>query len=395
MRICFVSTDGHSARGGGGLGSYLASLAPALAARGHRVSLLCAGSPDPLPGVALRCLRLPGWHSYAARLPGLRRVLPLPLRELEWSWRLSEALAAWHRQESFDLVESAETGNLWGMLRQPGLARVIRCHGTTWAFKRASGQALGPSEWADRALQRFCLRRAAAVSLPSEWQAGRLRGEWGDRPARVIPNPVAELFYAAAAEPPSDGPLTLLYSGRLARSKGVLVLIAALGRLRREGLSPRLILAGGPHGSITPGELAAAVAEAGVEAQLERPGHVPWRQMPALIQRCHVLVAPAFHESFCLAAAEAMAGGRPVVGTRGTALSELVMPEVSGLLVPPGDAGALAAALARVCRETAARTAWGRAGRARAEAYRAARLAALTEAFYTEVLAGRARRERR
>ncbi len=387
MKICFVSTEGHSARGGGGLGSYLGSLAPALAARGHQVALLCAGCPDPLPGVELRCVRLPGWHSYSALIPGLRHVLPLPLRELEWSWKLAEALRDWHAEQSFDLVESAETGNLWGSLRLPGLPRVIRCHGSTWAFKQASAQTLGISERADRALQRFSLQRAAAVSVPSSWQARRLRTELRGLPAQVIPNPVAEPFFATTAEPAQEAAIRLLYSGRLARSKGVLVLIEALARLRQRGLRPRLVLAGSGHGSIPAAELRAAIRSAGVDTQLERRGHVPWQQMPALIRSCQALVAPAFHESFCLAAAEAMACGLPVVGTRGTALEELIADEETGLLVPQGDSDALADALERLCRDSSQRTTFGSEGRKRAQVYRADRIAAISEQFYAQVLA--------
>jgi glycosyltransferase involved in cell wall biosynthesis len=64
---------------------------------------------------------------------------------------------------------------------------------------------------------------------------------------------------------------------------------------------------------------------------------------------------------------EAMAMNRPVVSTTVTALPEIVEDEVSGILVPPGDPAALAAALERLCRDPDLRSRLGERARARVE----------------------------
>jgi glycosyltransferase involved in cell wall biosynthesis len=69
------------------------------------------------------------------------------------------------------------------------------------------------------------------------------------------------------------------------------------------------------------------------------------------------------------AAVEAMATGRPVVGSRVGGIQDLVAEGASGLLVPPGDARALAAAVVHCLSDPAAAAAMGRRGQAAADAY--------------------------
>src|SRR5262249_23569646 len=78
-----------------------------------------------------------------------------------------------------------------------------------------------------------------------------------------------------------------------------------------------------------------------------------------------VCVVPSrWEEAFCLAAAEPLARGRPVVATRVGAIPELVRDGVTGLLVPRRDPPALAAAIRRLLETPELASALGRAGRA-------------------------------
>jgi glycosyltransferase involved in cell wall biosynthesis len=90
--------------------------------------------------------------------------------------------------------------------------------------------------------------------------------------------------------------------------------------------------------------------------------------IPEILAALDVLVHyPAAPEPFGRAVAEAMAVGRPVVAARAGGLPEIVEHEVTGLLVPPGDVGPVAAAVIRLVGDPALRARYGAAGRLRAE----------------------------
>src|SRR5574340_951244 len=88
--------------------------------------------------------------------------------------------------------------------------------------------------------------------------------------------------------------------------------------------------------------------------------------IPELLSAFDVFALSCDTEGFGLAALEAMAAGLPIVATRVGALPELIQEGVNGLLVPPGEAPALAEALLRLLREEALAGRLGQAARARA-----------------------------
>lgn len=188
-------------------------------------------------------------------------------------------------------------------------------------------------------LVRRLLRPARAVICVSETVAAAVRAAGVERVV-VIPNGVRiPDEVAAPAEPPE-----VLYVGRLSPEKNVDTLVEAVGDLN-------LVVAGdGPLRDRVPHAL----------------GAVPHAEVERLIERASVLVAPCEREGFGLAAAEAMAFGRPVVAAAGGALLELVADGETGLLVAPRDAAALRDAVLRLLGDAELRTRLGRAGRERA-----------------------------
>src|SRR5919201_1744879 len=83
-----------------------------------------------------------------------------------------------------------------------------------------------------------------------------------------------------------------------------------------------------------------------LDVRLVLPGHVP--DVAAVLRRADVFVHPARWEGFGLAVLEAMLCGLPVVATRVSSIPEIVVDGETGVLVPPDDDAALAAALRRV-----------------------------------------------
>jgi glycosyltransferase involved in cell wall biosynthesis len=171
---------------------------------------------------------------------------------------------------------------------------------------------------------------------------------------RVVAHGV-EAAAPAAAGVPELPERFVLYAGRLSEEKGVR-LLPALAR----GITPTpLVIAGG--GPLA-GELAAH-AGTGVRAL----GHLDAHALAHVRASAAAVVVPSqFPETFGYAVAEAQLDARPVVASRIGALTELVEHEVTGLLVPPGDANALVAATRRVLAEPERARGWGESARARA-----------------------------
>jgi glycosyltransferase involved in cell wall biosynthesis len=112
-------------------------------------------------------------------------------------------------------------------------------------------------------------------------------------------------------------------------------------------------------------EVRRLVAEAQVESTVRFLGLV--RDVPGLLGRSGMFVLPSLNEGISLTLLEAMAVGLPVVATCVGGTPEVVEDGVSGLLVPPGDPEALAAAILRLRRDSALARRLGEAGRRRVE----------------------------
>jgi len=147
---------------------------------------------------------------------------------------------------------------------------------------------------------------------------------------------------------PPDSRTRFVLAARLTRVKGQLTVIEAAARLKAEGRSDFVIvMVGDDQGrSDYSRELAAAVEQAGLGEQVLIVGHCD--DMPAAYLVGDVALASrTTPEAFGRTAVEPQAMGRPVIASDDGGMSETVVDGVTGWLVPPGDAEAWAAAMAR------------------------------------------------
>ncbi len=108
-----------------------------------------------------------------------------------------------------------------------------------------------------------------------------------------------------------------------------------------------------------------------------------------LLRAADLFVVSSYLEGMGTATLDAMAAGLPVVATRVGGIPEIVEDGVSGILVPPRDPGALAAAMVRLSNDADLRARLGEAGRVRVREFSADRTEERTRALYDEVLRGR------
>ena len=139
---------------------------------------------------------------------------------------------------------------------------------------------------------------------------------------------------------PADRPL-VAYIGTLEPRKGVVPLIGAFDLVARGHPDAALVLGGQTGWGMA--ETERALAAARHPERIVRTGYLPDEAVPALLRQASVVAYPALEEGFGLPALEALACGAPLVTTEGTAMAEVA--KGAALLVPPGDAAGLAAAL--------------------------------------------------
>ena len=313
MRVAVLTTS-YPRFGGDPAGSFVADAVERLRARGVEADVVSPASFRHF-GIAYG----DGIVQNLRRAPWKLALLPLLLAGF--------VRAARRAARDADLVHAhwLPAGAVGLLTRKPV---VVTLHGTDVELARRV-------PW----LARLVLRRARAVLAVSTALAAEARALGAER-VRVVPNGV-EL-------PPESGeetdPPYVLFAGRLSPEKGVRELVAAA-----DGL-PLVVAGDGPLRAEVPGAL----------------GMLPRGELEPLLAGAAVVAVPSRREGFGLAAAEAMAHGKPVVASAVGGLLDLVVDGETGLLVPPGDVPALRAALERLLSDAELRHRLGAAGRDRA-----------------------------
>ncbi|NLF29963.1 MAG: glycosyltransferase family 4 protein [Planctomycetes bacterium] len=288
------------------------------------------------------------------------------------------ALARLIRTGRFDIIHTHDykANALARMLMAAGRYRIVAtAHGYNQTTRR---------EGAYYALERMILRRADAVICPSRRLADLL-ADSGVSPERlhVIHNGIELDQWPFRPRGVRKDPPVVLYVGRLSREKNVQALLQAAAMLRRRGAALRLRIAGqGPAEE----ELAELAGQLGLDGQIEWLG---WRaDVSDLLAGADLFVNPSTTEAMPNSVLEALATGTPVVATDAGATDELVLHERTGLLIPPGDVGALAEALGRLLADADLGRALAWQGRSHVEEhFDFARRMAHVVALYRGVLA--------
>jgi phosphatidylinositol alpha-mannosyltransferase len=187
---------------------------------------------------------------------------------------------------------------------------------------------------------------------------------------RIIPNGIDYAHFAAEVPPIPmfiDGKRNILFVGRQEQRKGLPYLLEAYGRLKQERPDLRLIVVG-PDGGMRPA--CERYVRQNKIKDVVFAGEVHYSELPRYYKTADVFCAPnTGHESFGIVLLEAMAAGTPIVASNIGGFSEVLEDGVEGTLVPPRDAGAMAAAISRLLDEPALREEMGRAGAVRAQPY--------------------------
>ncbi len=367
----------------GGMETFLGDLAPAQAAAGHQVLVLAnagevpAGRETPRPGLQVIRSRV-AWTvgGYAPLAPAL------PLHFLR--------AALGFRPEVLHL-HAPNGAAFWLLLLGLGTPLVLHWHAdvTFPPERRPPAALLAAWTWLERRL----LGRADAVvaTSPSYLASSPALAGFRDK-CRVVPLGLADPAGGPEEEHPAVNflrvapGLKVLCVGRLSHYKGLAVLCAAAAQV------PEVSLCLVGEGEERPA-LEQAVARLGLGSRVLLAGGLSDAAKAACYAACDVLCLPSLSrsEAFGLVLLEAMARGKPCVASAvdGGGPGYVVQDGETGLLVPPGDAAALAAALRRLAGDGRLRARLGAAGRERfTDHFRIERVVAALD----EVYAGARRR---
>ena len=382
LRIALLVYRGNPHSGGQGV--YTRYVARELVALGHQVTVF-AGQPWPLLDDGVQFVEVPSLDLYRQpdpfRIPRPREFktwidaaefammcsagFPEPLT---YSWRVRRLLAA--RRGDFDLIHDNQCfGRGLLSLMDDGWPILGTCHHPITVDRYLDMEHA--ESWRRRltlrrwygflGMQIDVARRYPRIVTVSSSSKRDITEQMGIESDRLIVVPIG-----ADHDKFRPRPEVARVPGRIMTTasadvplKGLVHLLEAVAKLRTERPDTHLVVIGKARPESQAGR---AVARLGLGDAVEFASGVSDDRLVELYAEAQVAVVPSLYEGFSLPAAEAMASGCPLVATTGGALPEVVGTDgVSGLLVPPGDPGALAQAIGRVMDdpELAARLATG------------------------------------
>jgi glycosyltransferase involved in cell wall biosynthesis len=337
MRICFVSRRFFPAISG--MSIYAHNLLRQLTARGHDITMISqfygdperrrvygGGPPPPVPGVRVIGLEALGEQDGGDFERDVDAMVFAIMRE--------------HSARPFDIVH-AQYGYPTGWAAMIAAKRLrLPC---VVSIQGGDGHWVGSCCETHRLAMVRVLNCAGAILIGGPSFAGEVKERLGTNRERftIVPGAVDTVRFAPGET--SDGPVRLLYHGRVDRRKGVLDFVQALARLPGEW---QATISG-----IGPDYAAARGLAAELNVEVSFTGYADYDAVPELYRAHDVFVSPTYAEGFSNTILEAMASGHAVLSCRSVGVVDCLRDGENGLLVEPGDVGALTAAMRRLVDE--------------------------------------------
>jgi MMP alpha-(1->4)-mannosyltransferase len=418
MRICLLTYRGNPYSGGQGI--YIYYLSREFQRMGHEVEVI-AGAPLPevSEGVILHQLGSssiyhPG-SSFKKNLPTVRN--PVDLYELcasrlgvfaepfAFSFRAYAKLKELCKQRRFDIIHDNQ-GLGYGLLLMKGLKIPVIAtihHPLPIDSQADLEQANGfRQRWRIRrfysfiGMQAFVARHLDRVITVSQSSAKDANLFFKVPPdiLRVVYNGIDSEMYRVDEEASRARDGLIMVANTDDRKKGVLYLLQALQLLREDGIKLTIVDDAERHSSYIedvgplPSYGFKLVRQLNLDGTVHFTGRLTRNELVKRYSAARIAVVPSLYEGFGLPAAEAMACGVPVIATTGGALPEVVGD--AGILVPPKNADALAAAIKQLLADKQARQRMSEAGTRRVrEKFSWQQAARKTLEVYQEVMATR------
>jgi phosphatidyl-myo-inositol dimannoside synthase len=351
-----------------------------LARRGHRVTVVTPGNSSMPPresfddvDVVRFPMELPVDLTYGrvaqTRVNFMGKVARVAVMAhyLEAQFRATVAVA---RERGADVIHAhwaIPTGPAAvSAARRLGLPSVITMHGGDVYVNPEQGYDF-PTRWYVRPALRWTLRKAGALTaITEDCRQHALRAGAPTRSMHLVFNGTDLRRFSpapAGAADPRFGPTMIFACRQLFPRKGIRFLVEAAAQLKPRFPDLKVVVAG--DGFERP-DLIALAERLDIARDVTFLGWVPNSELPPYYRAAALSVIPSLEEGFGIPAAEAMGCETAVVASDAGGLPEVVEHGVTGLIVPRGDASALAEAIGELLADPARRARMGRAGRERA-----------------------------
>jgi glycosyltransferase involved in cell wall biosynthesis len=305
------------------------------------------------------------------------RFVPLPLRRSGRApWHEAATAAAilgLYRRERPDIVHHVTIKPVLYGSAAARLARVPAIINAVTGLGFVFIERAGGSRWLPRAVRagyRLALRGPRSRVIfqnPDDRRAFVEAGLARARDATMIRGAGVDTRRFQATPLPDGMPPIVLLASRMLWDKGIGELVAAARLVRARGVAARFVLVGmldPDNPAAIPGAELRAWVDEGI---VEWWGPKPAAEMPTILAGAHVVALPSYREGLPLVLAEAAACARACIATDVPGCREIVRAGVTGWLVPPRDAEALADAITSALGDRAELARRGAAGRARVE----------------------------
>ena len=409
MRICILSYRSYPYSGGQGI--YMRYLSNALRGLGHEVDMM-SGPPYPIVDDGVGLIKLPSLDLYRfgswQRLFIDPRKLNTAANFTEWggitTGYFSEPLAFGMRAyrylcsdgaKKYDVIHDNQT-MAWGIadIQRAGYPVVETIHHPVTidrdlAIKSAKSikDRLGYWRWFSfTGMQIKVARQLPHIITVSQMARHHIHEIFGIPESRmkVIYNGIDSELFSPSGDVPRLDNMVLMVMSRDTAVKGLRFLLEALAELRKRW-DLKLVVVGTTLGD---GVTEKLMAKLGVTDAVTFRNQIETSELIKLYRSATLVAVPSTYEGFGIPAAEAMACGAPLVSTTAGALPEVVGD--AGILIPPADSAALAAAIAGLMDNPAKRAEYSVLGRKRiVEKFNWSNAARLTAEVYSEAISQR------
>lgn len=348
LKILFISREYPPETGYGGIGSYVSIIAPALAARGHKVHVLSCDPSQEKKDMIVQGVYL---HRRRRRIKWLRWLKIFGMRAT--LARLEAAISVYREfrkiARDVDVIEYPDweaEGLLLALLKPKPL--VVHLHTPLPIIIHFNNIPKKLDHNLAGIIEKFSILRADVITAPSKLMINKLKEiNWfeEDNDIKIIPNPID--WYSWLNIPSvSKTQHVILFVGRIEPLKAPELLIKGIEHLKCDFPNLKAVFVGRNSGIKKHLAYLKHIEKAALTVgNCNFIGHINRGELPRYLSEARVVVIPSRFESFSNVALEAMASGRPVIVSDNTGIAEFVKEFRLGSVFPDGNSTRLSEAI--------------------------------------------------